>query len=98
MDGERALLSVPAEHPALPGHFPGRPIVPGVMILDLLVEEWRKRQPATRLRGLRKVKFVNMLAPGEAFTIDWGEIRDGKVGFTARSGDKPLATGHFVLG
>lgn len=97
MNGEH-MLSVPATHPALPGHFPGRPIVPGVMILDLLVEEWRAREPAMPLRGLRKVKFLNMLAPGEPFTVDWGEIRNGKLSFTARSGDKSLATGQFVLG
>jgi len=97
MNGEHTL-SVPVTHPALPGHFPGRPIVPGVMILDLLVEEWRGLQPATPLRGVRKVKFLNMLAPGEPFLVDWGEIRNGKVSFTARSGEKPLATGQFVLG
>ncbi len=97
MIGERTL-SVPATHPALPGHFPGRPIVPGVMILDLLLEEWRAREPGSPLGGVRKVKFLNMLGPGEPFLVDWGEMRNGKLSFTARSGDKPLATGQFVVG
>jgi 3-hydroxymyristoyl/3-hydroxydecanoyl-(acyl carrier protein) dehydratase len=88
---------VPASHPALPGHFPGKPIVPGVVLLDLLVEDWRRRRPDAPLRGLRKMKFLNMLAPGEVFHVAWGEIRDGKVAFTARSADKSLATGQFVL-
>jgi 3-hydroxymyristoyl/3-hydroxydecanoyl-(acyl carrier protein) dehydratase len=97
MESEGAHLSVPAGHPALPGHFPGRPIVPGVVILDLLAEDWRRRRPDAPLRGLRKMKFVAMLAPAQEFSVSWSEVRDGKVSFTAQSGGKPLATGQFVL-
>jgi 3-hydroxyacyl-[acyl-carrier-protein] dehydratase len=97
MESEGEHLSIAADHPALPGHFPGQPIVPGVVILDLLVEEWRRRRPDAPLRGLRKMKFVAMLAPGQEFSVSWGEIRDGKVAVTAQFGGKPLATGQFVL-
>lgn len=97
MESESLKLSVAPEHPALPGHFPGSPIVPGVMILDLLVEEWRRRRPNAAVRGLRKMKFIAMLAPGQEFAVTWGEARDGRVSFTAESGGKPLATGQFVL-
>jgi 3-hydroxyacyl-[acyl-carrier-protein] dehydratase len=97
MESEGEHLSITTEHPALPGHFPGQPIVPGVVILDLLVEEWRKRRPDTPLRGLRKMKFVAMLAPAQEFSVSWSEIRDGKVAFTVESGGKSLAAGQFVL-
>jgi 3-hydroxymyristoyl/3-hydroxydecanoyl-(acyl carrier protein) dehydratase len=31
-----ATFAVPASHPSLPGHFPGAPVVPGVVVLDLV--------------------------------------------------------------
>ncbi|MDB5873450.1 MAG: hypothetical protein JWQ07_2892 [Ramlibacter sp.] len=55
---------VAADHPSLPGHFPGRPIVPGVLLLDNVL------QALLRLTGrdvthLQQVKFTSALLPGE---------------------------------
>jgi 3-hydroxyacyl-[acyl-carrier-protein] dehydratase len=58
-----------ADHPSLPGHFPDRPLVPGVVILDEVLAalaEWRKN---SRLAGIRTVKFLAPLKPEEPFTI-----------------------------
>jgi 3-hydroxyacyl-[acyl-carrier-protein] dehydratase len=36
--------AIPADHPSLAGHFPGAPVVPGVVILDEIaaaLAEWR---------------------------------------------------------
>jgi len=30
-------LYIPADHPAFPGHFPGRPMLPGAALLDLVI-------------------------------------------------------------
>lgn len=60
---------VPHDHPCLPGHFPGRPVVPGVVILDrVLAAIERAHGPCTALR-LPQVKFVQPLLPGEIATI-----------------------------
>ena len=41
------VLNIPPDHPAFAGHFPGRPIVPGVLLLDhaLLLAEQRMGRP-----------------------------------------------------
>jgi len=46
---------VPSAHPALPGHFPGNPIVPGVVLLDRVAAALEKN--GSRLARIGVVKF-----------------------------------------
>ena len=60
----RERFSIAAAHPALPGHFPGRPVVPGVVLLDRVAaafEHWRD----ARIAGFPQVKFLQPLLPDE---------------------------------
>jgi len=85
-------LVVPVDHPAFPGHFPGRPIVPGVVLLDLaqLAVEDASGQ---RVGGIAQAKFLSPLGPGEALWLDWEP--DGR--FTLRAAGRKVATGRFNL-
>jgi len=57
-------------HPSLPGHFPGRPIVPGVLLLEQVVAAIEAvHGPLRRLR-LPRVKFARPLLPGETARIE----------------------------
>lgn len=56
-------FSIPATHPALAGHFPGNPIVPGVVLLEHLLCEL---QQATVLRWPLTLGQVKFLAPVRA--------------------------------
>ena len=62
-------FTIPADHPALPGHFPGQPIVPGVVVLDRVVEVIEAGHgPLPPLR-LPQVKFLQPLLPGESADV-----------------------------
>jgi 3-hydroxyacyl-[acyl-carrier-protein] dehydratase len=61
-----ADLLVASGHPSLAGHFPGRPIVPGVVLLDCVLreaEQWLGRP--LQVSGLSQAKFTAPLLPQE---------------------------------
>ena len=63
--GFEQALCIDAKHPALPGHFPGQPLVPGVILLEqvaLALRAWRGK----RLTRVLEAKFVAPLLPDEA--------------------------------
>jgi 3-hydroxyacyl-[acyl-carrier-protein] dehydratase len=68
------LFVIDADHPALPGHFPGHPVVPGVVVLDRVLAAIEAASDAGHgsLGALRlpQVKFVQPLLPGEAARIE----------------------------
>jgi 3-hydroxymyristoyl/3-hydroxydecanoyl-(acyl carrier protein) dehydratase len=57
-------LCIDSGHPALPGHFPGLPLVPGVVLLEqvaLALRAWRGQ----RLARVLEAKFVAPLLPAQ---------------------------------
>ena len=50
--GAVTTVTIAAEHPALAGHFPGAPILPGVLLLDEMVRavEQERAQAGARWR------------------------------------------------
>ncbi len=64
MDRFEFDICVPAAHPAMPGHFPGEPIVPGVLLIDHVLTELL-RLTGMELILLKHVKFSSVLLPDE---------------------------------
>jgi 3-hydroxyacyl-[acyl-carrier-protein] dehydratase len=90
-------FAIKADHPSLPGHFPGNPIVPGVVVLEHIVAALRRSRPDLACTGVRRMKFLRPLAAEETVTVSFGEPRDGMVAVQARVGDSPLADGRLAL-
>ena len=84
---------VPAGHPIFAGHFPGRPIVPGVMLLEWVLEEVaRSRACAPSALRIREVKFFTPLEPGSRAELHL-ELAAGRCPFRIQHGTVTIARG-----
>ncbi len=63
-------LRIGADHPSLPGHFPGKPVVPGVVLLDRIAAAL-DAAGLGRIRRLGAVKFVLPLLPEQDAELHW---------------------------
>lgn len=64
-----AALRIPADHPSLAGHFPGRPVVPAVLLLQLVQSALREHVGEIVLDGVPAAKFLLPLAPEQEFGL-----------------------------
>lgn len=75
-----AIKNVTINEPFFQGHFPGQPIMPGVLMLEALAQAGgilysKSRVPEPGLEfmyyfaGIDKVKFKHIVVPGDRLTI-----------------------------
>ncbi|MCC8362991.1 hypothetical protein LK996_07870 [Lysobacter sp. A6] len=93
-------FAIPHDHPSLPGHFPGRPVVPGVVVLDRVIEAIEARHGPLGAMRLPQVKFVQPLLPGEVadIAIEPGAPEGGadRWRFCVTRDGAPIAAGEVV--
>lgn len=85
------------DHPSLEGHFPGNPIVPGVVILDEVFQAVTAWRDGTRVRRIVSAKFTAPLKPGESFRIRLNDEGDSRIGFECSREGTPLASGRLEV-
>jgi 3-hydroxyacyl-[acyl-carrier-protein] dehydratase len=105
--GEAAVCrkTFPPEEPFFRGHFPGDPLVPGVIIAEALAQTAgiAAGQPgrAFRLTAIKGMKFLRAVRPLDAVTLSARKV--ATVGglwqfeVVARVGEQPVAEGVVVL-
>ncbi len=79
-------------HPALAGHFPGNPIVPGVVILRRVCRAVAEAHGAA-VSAVPVVKFHAPLRPAEPFDIGLEPAGEGSVSFRVVRGETLIAAG-----
>lgn len=93
-----AWLSIEPRHPALRGHFPGNPIVPGVVLLDAVIEfALAECAPPAFACRIPYAKFLKPLLPDQQVLLGLDAVSQEEVRFTCRLGSSRVAEGALLL-
>ena len=89
-------LKIPADHPAFAGHFPGNPIMPGVLLLDTALYSIAATCGlASEGCTISAAKFLSAVRPGELLQLVFEPANPQRMSFTIRAPDRLVASGTF---
>jgi len=94
---QQTPLNIPADHPAFAGHFPGMPIVPGVVLLDAALHAISSATgQATTAWQISSVKFLSPLGPDQTVVIEHEQLANGSIKFDVLDGSRNIMTGSLA--
>jgi len=112
IDDERivALKNVTRNEPHFNGHFPGHPVMPGVLIIEALAQagalyaarltKFDPERQVIYFMAIDKAKFRKPVVPGDQLTLEVTPLRKGgtiwKLRGEAKVGDAVVAEAEFM--
>ena len=89
MNARSTWLRVASDHPALAGHFPGQPIVPGVLLLDEVLHAI----DAAAAWRIASLKFHRIVRAEEALRLECSRQPGGGLRIELRADDALVMSG-----
>lgn len=93
-----AAVTVAPDHPCLAGHFPGRPVVPAVLLLELVMEALRERLGEIAIVGAPAAKFLAPVLPQQAVLLQLrADVARGRATFRCEHQGQLVAQGELAF-
>ena len=91
-------LSIPRDHVAFAGHFPGNPIVPGVLLLDESLHSIAAACGVAMTEcTIVTAKFSSPARPGEDLQLYFAPAGGSRINFTIRAPDRMVTAGSLSI-
>lgn len=88
---------VPVDHPAFAGHFPGTPILPGVVLLDMALHVIiLSAGVELDTCEISAVKFLSPVRPNDRLEIRHSGSAGGAIRFDIVAGTRKVASGSVM--
>jgi predicted hotdog family 3-hydroxylacyl-ACP dehydratase len=92
-------IAVPGGGPLFEGHFPGRPILPGVSELALVARALAPPGSSEAIRAIPFLRFRHLVMPGDRLEVSAsGRLEDGATRFAVRRAGGLVANGAILFG
>lgn len=91
------VFSIAPDHPALDGHFPGHPVVPGVIIMEQVLRAAALAWPQCGVSGVHKWRFQQALLPDQSCEVVLGEPSANRVRFSCHHAGQTVCAGTLLL-
>ena len=85
-------VEIPPDHPALPGHFPGMPVVPAVVLIEHLAFQL-KQLVGVSVSSVKQLRLLDPVQPGQSVEVAVSEKGGESWRLTCSVGDKTVAKG-----
>ena len=102
-EGKRAVgkKCVSYNEPFFAGHFPGEPVMPGVLIIEAMAQVGAVAILTAYFAGINNAKFKNKVLPGDVLELELEIIKEkGPIGIgkgTARVNGKLAASAELTF-
>lgn len=89
--------TVPLDHPAFAGHFIDMPILPGVVLLDMVTQIMAEANQLNAAHyQINSVKFLSPVKPGDVLRIEQSVSSKGVINFNILTSNRKVATGSII--
>ena len=90
-------FTIETTHPSLKGHFPNKPVIPAVIILDEVINIVKIIKPGFTVETIPMVKFSHPLLPEQLVSVEIKEKNDTTISFNCSHNKIKLVTGQLTL-